>query len=70
MEGLDSAVVYWFLALIIYVLVPTLFAVPMARVFVRAGFSWAWSLTCFVPFIGFVVPWVLLLAWRWTWREV
>ncbi len=41
----------------------------MARIFSRAGFSWAWGLVCLLPYLGFFLAWILLLARRWTWRE-
>ncbi len=44
-------------------------AIPMARIFSRAGFSWAWGLVCLLPYLGFFLAWILLLARRWTWRE-
>ncbi len=44
-------------------------AIPMARIFSRAGFSWAWGLICLLPYLGFFLAWIILLARRWTWRE-
>ena len=46
-------------------------AIPMARIFARAGFSWTWGLLClFFPYLGLLVAWVILLVRRWPWREV
>lgn len=69
MDGLEPSGVHWATSLAIVLAFNALFVVPMARIFLRAGFSWAWGLVCFVPFFGVFVAWVLLLAWRWTWRD-
>ena len=69
MEEAGLASPTWLADIVIYLAMLTLFVVPMARIFVRAGFSWAWGLVCFLPFFGILLAWVLLLVWRWTWRD-
>lgn len=69
MDGLDPPPGFWPVTIVIMLAFNALFVVPMARIFLRAGLSWAWGLVCFVPGFGVFVAWVLLLAWRWTWRD-
>ena len=59
-SGLETALIWGF---------GILTAIPMARIFHRAGFSWAWGLLCLLPWLGFFLCWIILPARRWTWRE-
>ena len=69
MEGPDLWSSFDPATLVILLAFNALFVVPMARIFLRAGFSWAWGLVCFIPGFGVFVAWILLLAWRWSWRD-
>jgi len=50
-------------------LVGILYAIPLGRVFHRAGFAWGWALFALVPVLGPFVCWLLLAARRWPWRR-
>lgn len=53
----------------VFVVGGVLLAVPMGRIFQRAGFSWAWGLLLLVPYLGWVIAWLLLAARTWRWRR-
>ncbi|MES2251542.1 MAG: hypothetical protein V4645_30030 [Pseudomonadota bacterium] len=50
---------HWGIAIVMAAPILALAIVPGWRILQRAGFSGAWSLLVFVPFLGFLVPWVL-----------
>lgn len=50
---------HWAIAIVMVAPILALAIVPGWRILQRAGFSGAWSLLVFVPFLGFLVPWVL-----------
>ena len=43
--------------------------VPMARIFYRAGFSWAWALLVFIPYFGWAACWIILGSQEWRRRR-
>lgn len=53
------SLIHWFIALLMVVPLLVLLVVPVWRLLQRAGYSGAWALLMFVPFVGFVLLWVL-----------
>ena len=43
--------------------------IPFARIFHRAGFSWAWALFSLAP-MAMLILWTILATRKWRWREV
>jgi hypothetical protein len=39
-----------------------IFVVPLWRIISKAGYSGAWSLLCFVPFLNLIMLWVFAFA--------
>jgi hypothetical protein len=47
---------------IILLFITGIFVVPLWRIISKAGYSGAWSLLCFVPFLNLIMLWVFAFA--------
>ncbi len=58
------------IALLPWLVMAAVVGIPFARIFHRAGFSWAWALiSLLTPIAAMLILWTILAARRWTWRE-
>ena len=54
----------WLSGLVVWALI----FVPVAKIFHRAGFHWAWAILTAIPLFGIIISWLVLAEREWKWR--
>jgi hypothetical protein len=53
---------HWLILMIMFVVVPVIWIVPVWRIVSRTGYSGAWSLLGFVPILNIILLWVFAFS--------
>jgi hypothetical protein len=58
----SMSVWHWLIMMVMLVMVPVIWIVPVWRIVSRTGYSGAWSLLGFVPILNIILLWVFAFS--------